>query len=151
MWERGLHLTRAGIRPTFGGSSVATALPLESRSPAENKPAIFGTASLFFAILTIALPVLMMICFGQKADQAEHDPNQGGWGGLAAIFLLLLGVAFAGIVSGLSSVVGTVTGVVALVRGESHMWRPIVGLIVNAPVLVFVAFTAIVLWMNSGG
>ena len=114
---------------------MATALPLESRSLPEGKPATFGTTSLVFAILTIVLPVLLMIFIGYKADAAEREANNQN-NGLLGFLLLITGIFFAGIVSGLSSLVGTLTGVAAFARGERHAWRAVVGLVVNAPVLV---------------
>ena len=131
---------------------MATALPLEGQSPpAESKPATFGTASFVFAILTIVLPVLVMIFFGQKATQeGQAANNNADHGALVSLLLVLAGVVFAGIVSGLSSLVGTLTGVVALIRGESHAWRPVVGLIVNVPVFALFAYTVIAVRMSSG-
>jgi hypothetical protein len=129
---------------------MAAVLPLEGRSAPESKTAAFGTASFVFAILTITLPVLMMIFFGFKATQEGQNANNNGWGDLAAFLVVIAGLIFAGIVSGLSSVAGTITGVVALIRGERHMWRPIVGLVVNAPVLTMVAYTVVAAWLSGG-
>jgi hypothetical protein len=130
---------------------VDAALPLESRSPLERKSATFGTASLVFAALTIILPVVMMLIFGQKADRESNAPDNGGYGPLVAIGLLLAGAAIGVIAAGLSSLVGTLTGAVALIRGERSQWRPVVGLIVNVPVLALVTFAAIALRANNGG
>jgi hypothetical protein len=130
---------------------VDAALPLETSREAKGKPATFGTASLVFAVLTIVLPVLVMLAFGQKATREADSPEHGGWGGLVAIGLLFVGVVAAAIVSGLSSLAGTITGVVALARGERRVWRSVVGLVVNVPVLLVIAYTLIVVWISNGG
>lgn len=127
------------------------ALPLPDRPDTDAKPASFGTASLVFAGLTVILPVVLMLIFGQKADRESNAPDNGGYGPLVAIGLLLAGAAMGAIAAGLSSLVGTVTGAVALLRGERHAWRPVVGLIVNAPVFLIVAYLVAVVRMNSGG
>jgi hypothetical protein len=64
---------------------------------------------------------------------------------------MLAGFALAVAASGLSSLVGTIAGVVALARGERHRWRSVVALIVNVPVLVFVAFLVIAARAHNGG
>jgi hypothetical protein len=130
---------------------VDAALPLRYQPGADAKPASFGTASLVFAGLTVILPVVMMLIFGQKADRESNAPDNGGYGPLVAIGLLLAGAAMGVIAAGLSSLVGTITGAVALIRGERSQWRPVVGLIVNVPVLALVTFAAIALRANNSG
>ena len=124
------------------------AIPADRESAVDTKPATFGTASLVFAGVTVLLPVIVMLFFGEKAPREEQA---GGWGGLSAIFLVLVGLMFAALVSGLSALAGTITGIVALVRGEQSAWRSVVGLIVNAPIFVLVAFSAIVARVQNGG
>jgi hypothetical protein len=142
--ERALQ-EEEGRFPAPGGVLVEVA------TPAPGKKATFGTTSLVFAALTVILPAVMMLIFGQKADRESNAPGNGGYGPLVAIGLLLAGAALGAIAAGLSSLVGTVTGVVALLRGERHTWRPVVGLIVNVPVLLFVAFAAIAIRAGNGG
>lgn len=101
-----------------------------------------------FAILTIVLPVVLMISFGQKADKADQSENP--YKGFEVLGLVLVGLFFALIAAGVSSVFGTLTGVVALIRDERSVWRPIVGLIVNAPVTVVISFAVILMLINSG-
>jgi hypothetical protein len=125
-------------------------------APATDKKAIFGTTSLVFALLTVVLPVVVLIYFGLKAGDAMQppdDPNRakdiGEAGrGVLPFAIAAAGVAFAIIASGVSSLVGTLTGVVALIRRERSVWRPIIGLIVNVPVTLFVLFLIIVAQAN---
>ena len=63
---------------------------------------------------------------------------------------IALGVIAAVIVAGVSSLIGTLTGLVALARGEGQSWRPIVGLVVNVPVVLSVLYLVVVMW-HSGG
>ncbi len=123
------------------------ALPAPREVSVEKKPPTFGTVSLVFAVLTIILPLVTLLFFGQKAAQEERANAQGG---LAGFLVVIIGVFFSAIVSGLSSLLGTLAAVVALARGERQTWRPIVGLIVNVPVLAVVAYTAIAIRSSTG-
>ena len=87
--------------------------------------------------------------------QTPDDPNRakdvGEAGrGLVPFAIMLAGFALAVAASGLSGLVGTIAGVVALIRREPKRWRPVIGLIVNVPVLLFVAFVVIAARAHNG-
>jgi hypothetical protein len=112
----------------------------------ERAPA-FGTTSLVFAVLTVVLPVLIMLYAGARADKDTSDPSHV-WGPIA---ILIAGGVFALFALGVSGALGTLTGGVALVRGESSTWRAVVGLIVNVPAVLFVLYLVAVVRANNGG
>lgn len=114
---------------------MATAPP----APVASKGSAFGTVSLVFA----ALPIVVVLITGYELNRDEAAHKHDGWGGLG---IVLLGAAAVVAVAGLSSLVGTVAGAVACARGEGHIWRPIAGLVVNAPVLLFVTYVVASLW-----
>jgi hypothetical protein len=124
----------------------------------KGKGAIFGTASLVFALLTVVLPVIVMIYFGSKAANALPPENNNrakdigeAGAGLVPFAIALAGVGVAIVVSGVSSLVGTLTGVVAMIRREPKRWFAVIGLIVNVPVTVSVLFLILAVWANNGG
>jgi hypothetical protein len=128
--------------------------------PAKRKFPAFGTASLVFAILTVVLPVIVLISFGLKAEEAMQptpdDPNRakdiGEAGrGVVPFAIMLAGFALAVAASGLSGLVGTITGILALIRLERAVWRPIIGLIVNVPPALFFLYLVVMIAINGGG
>lgn len=123
---------------------AASPLPVGAAEP---KKSSFGTVSLVFALLTVVSPVAVALVTGYELTHNEEANNHGGWGGL---LFVVLGVMAAVLVAGISSLIGTLTGVVALARGEGQNWRPIVGLVVNIPVVLFVLYLVVVMW-HSGG
>lgn len=112
----------------------STAYPLHATDPSESsdaKSAVFGTTSAVCAALT----VLIMAFFIDKAAQ-EKDAKAQPW----AWLIVLAGGAMSTIAAGLTSAVGTVTGGVALARGERKDWLARVGLLVNVPVALFALY-----------
>jgi hypothetical protein len=124
---------------------VTAAAPL-ALAPVEGKKAAFGTASVVCAALTVFLPVLIMVFAGTRADKDTSDPTHV-WGPLA---ILVVGGAFAVLVAGLTSVFGSAAGGIALARGERNGWLAVIGLIVNAPVALFVLYLVAVVRTNGG-
>ena len=120
---------------------------MDAAPPAATRPATFGTASLVFAILTVVSPVAVFFLFGQQVARDEQARGSHGWGPLLAI---LVGVFLSATLAGLSSLAGTLTGVASLAHGERRAWRPVVGLLVNVPVLLTVAYAVIVHRMING-
>jgi hypothetical protein len=114
----------------------------------EPKKPVFGTASAVFAALSVVLPVLIMLLFGREANQTAdmHERDQF-WRWLG---LLLAGLIVSTLAAGLSGLLGTIAGAVALLRGEPKRWRAVVGLVVNAPIVAFVAFLFFVVRANNG-
>ena len=117
-----------------------------SRSAGARAP-WFGTASLVFAVLTVVLPVLVMLSAAERADKDTSDPSHV-WGPFA---ILLGGGIIAVFLSGVSGALGTLTGGVALARGESSTWRAVIGLIVNVPAVLFVLYLVAVVRASNGG
>lgn len=126
---------------------VEAAHPLPATDATDSKRTSFGTASLVFAGLTIVLPVLVGLFTGERLEHSEAA-KRDWWGGLG-IFVLGLLAAIA--VAGLSGLIGTVTGIVALVRREGQSWRSVVGLLVNVPVVLFVLYLVVIARANPGG
>lgn len=120
-------------------------IPLNHTEETDSPPATFGTASLVFAALTVLLPAVAMLLFGEKAAREERA---GPWGGLASLGVLLAGVFFSSVMAGLSSVAGTVTGAVALIRDEANSWRAVVGMMLCVPVALFLGFATALAMLN---
>ena len=114
----------------------------------EAKKSSFGIASLVFALVTVVSPVVVALVTGYELSHNEEANNHGGWGGF---LFIVLGVMAAVFVAGVSSLIGTLTGVVALLRGEAQQWRPVVGLVVNVPVTLFVLYLIVAMRANNGG
>jgi hypothetical protein len=125
---------------------VEAAVPLTPAPAAEKKPS-FGTASVVCAGLTVLVPVLIMVFAGTRADRDTSDPSHV-WGPLA---ILVAGGILAVLAAGVTSAVGAVTGGIALARGERNRWLAVIGLIVNAPVALFVLYLVTAVRANSGG
>jgi hypothetical protein len=112
----------------------------------EPKKPVFGTASVVFAALSVVVPVIIMLLFGREANQpTEHERDQF-WRWLG---LLLAGLILSTLAAGLSGLLGTIAGVVALIRAEPKRWRAVVGLAVNGLIVAFVAFLFIVVRANN--
>ncbi len=114
-------------------------------APAESKSPMFGTASLVLAACTVVVPIVIMVFFTTKANE---QPDQQGWGWLAALAVLAVGAIVAVVAAGFTSLLGTTAGALALARGERGAWRSAVGLLINFPVLLLTAFLAIIVWAN---
>lgn len=119
---------------------------METTLPVEGKKAMFGTLSVVFAALTVILPVLVVAFFSNEADKDTSDPTHF-WGPLA---LLIAGGILAVLVGGISGLLGTISGSVALIRREPIRWLAIVGLVVNIPVMLCVLFLFLFVRVNSG-
>ncbi|VTR97157.1 unnamed protein product [Gemmata massiliana] len=122
---------------------MAMALP----APAESKGSAFGVTSFVFAGLTVLAPVLIMVFFGARALESAERPSHS-WEPLG---LVLAGGVLSIIAAGASSLVGSVAGTIALLRGERRIWRAIFGLVVNLPVLLFMLYMYVTAQMNNGG
>ncbi len=90
----------------------------------------FGITSVVFAVLSFLLPISLIIVFMDKAK--NEDANQQVWAALGA---MLAGVVFAGVAAGVTSIVGVVTAIIALIRRERLIWVAIIGLIPNGLIL----------------
>src|SRR5262245_5532776 len=110
---------------------MSTQLSAELKPVREGRLAIFGTTSFVFALLTAVLPVIVLFYFGSQAADAMRpepdDPNRakdfGEVGkGFVPFVIMLAGFAAAVGVSWLSSLVGTLTGAIALIRRERKVW-----------------------------
>jgi uncharacterized membrane protein YedE/YeeE len=113
----------------------------------EPKKPVFGTASVVFAALSVVLPVLIMLLFDREANQPTEHQRDQFWRWLG---LLIAGLIVSTLAAGLSGLLGTIAGAVALLRGEPKRWRAVVGLVVNAPIVAFVAFLFFVVRANNG-
>jgi hypothetical protein len=107
---------------------------------------VFGVASAAFAGLTVLLPVLVMAFFINKAEREPNDPDHF-WAWLSAV---IVGGGVSVVASGLSSLVGSIAGGVALARGERRGWLAGLGLVVNAPVLLFAIYLVAMAFFNNG-
>jgi hypothetical protein len=125
---------------------VEATVPL-APGPADGKRFSFGTTSVVCAGLTILLPVLVVVFAGVRANQDTNDSTHF-WG---AFVVLVVGGVFAVLAAGVTSVLGTVAGAIALGRGERNGWLATVGLCVNAPVALFVLYLVVVVRANTGG
>lgn len=115
---------------------MSAAYPLPANNRTDSKAPTFGTASLVFAGLTIVLPVLVVLLTNYRLDHIGRN-NHNGWEGLGIVLLAVMAAVAS---AGLSGLVGSITGIVALARGEGQRWRSIIGLIVNVPVTLFVLY-----------
>ena len=116
-------------------------------------PNVVANACLFHRLvqnLKIADHVRQVHCPNRLVRREDRDVgcNRDGWGGLG---MFLAGLLIAFMVGGLCSAVGTITGIVALARGEGQSWRSVVGLVVNVPVVLFVLYVIAVTRQNNGG
>ena len=109
---------------------------------------VFGVASVVFAVLSILVPVLVMVLFGHEAGRASQDEKRNQF--WEALGLLLAGAIVSVFAAGITSLLGSVSGGVALLRRESKRWLSVVGLVVNLPILSFIVFLFAVVRMNQG-
>jgi hypothetical protein len=115
---------------------VSAAYPLQPAEPSEVKSSAFGTASAVFAVLTILLPVFVMTWIGVKAS---NDPNERARDWLPVLVIFVGG--FIGLMaSGITSVLGTIAGTIALARHEPKRWLATTGLIICVPIALFALF-----------
>jgi hypothetical protein len=126
---------------------VDAALPQPVSRTAGARAPWFGTAALVLAVLTLVLPVLIMLSAGERADKDTSDPSHV-WGPIA---ILIAGGVFAVFAMGVSGALGTLTGGVALARGEASTWRAVIGLFVNVPAVLFVLYLLAVVRASNGG
>ncbi|MCI0700722.1 MAG: hypothetical protein L0241_06545 [Planctomycetia bacterium] len=112
----------------------------------EPKKSYFGAASVVFAVLSVVLPIAIGAFFGSRVEN-ETSEQAKAWGPLIALFATII-VSF--LVVGITSFLGSLSGLLALVRGERSSWLAVVGLIVNGPILVFLLFVFAVMQANGG-
>jgi hypothetical protein len=112
----------------------------------EPKKPHFGIASLVFAALSVVLPVVIVLVVERQVDRDTHEQAKA-WAPLIAVFL---GAILSAIAVGVTSLLGTITGGVALARGERQSWLAVVGLVVNVPILAFVAFLVVLVQASRG-
>jgi hypothetical protein len=125
---------------------VEAAYPVPAGN-AEQKSSPFGIASVICAGLAVLLPPLIMLFAGMRADRDTSDPTHF-WGPLA---ILVAGGLLAVLVAGLSGLVGSITGGVALARKERQSWLAVIGLIVNVPITLSVLYLILAVRANNGG
>ena len=126
---------------------MSAAYPLQHANSSETKSSAFGTASVVFAVLTVLLPVVFITFFAVKAT---NDPNEQAraW---APLIIVFAGGITSLLASGVTSVLGSIAGVIALVRNEPKSWLATAGLIVNVPVALFAIFVFVMAQVRGGG
>lgn len=125
---------------------MSTAYPLEPAESSEAKSSAFGTASAVCAALTLILPVFVMTWIGVKAS---NEPNEQARAWLPLLVIFVGG--FIGLMaSGITSVLGTIAGTIALARHEPKRWLATTGLIVCVPIALFALFVIATLKPNGG-
>jgi len=111
----------------------------------EPKRAYFGTASAIFAVLSVVLPVLIGVFFASRVEK-ETNEQAKAWAPLGAFFATMIVSFFA---DAITSVLGIVSGLIALGRREQWKWLAVVGLVVNVPIVLFLVYMLAVVQMHG--
>ena len=122
------------------------AYPLPRTNQSETRSSAFGTASAVFAGLTLLLPIVTVAFFAVKAT---NDPNEQAraW---APLIILLAGGIVSLLLAGLTSVLGSIAGVIALARKERSTSLAVIGLLVNVPVALWAIYVFVIGQPNAG-